>query len=130
MIIDSSALLAILKGEPERDRMTAAILKADDRSASAPTILETSIVIEGQTGERGRTDLDELLNELDIFIEPFTKAQLDLARQAYRQFGKGHHPARLNFGDCIVYSLAKETGEPLLFKGDDFAQTDIVAASY
>lgn len=130
MIIDSSALLAILKGEPERDRMTAAILKADGRSASAPTILETSIVIEGQTGERGRTDLDELLNELDIFIEPFTKAQLDLARQAYRQFGKGHHPARLNFGDCIVYSLAKETGEPLLFKGDDFAQTDIVAASY
>ena len=130
MIVDSSALLAILKGEPERDRLTAAILRAKISSVAAPTFLETAMVIEGQAGDAGRRDLDELLKELDLAIEPFTAKHVVLARQAFRVYGKGRHPARLNFGDCIAYALAEECGEPLLFKGEDFSQTAIQAASY
>ena len=131
MILDSSALLAILNGEPERDRMTAAIFAADSCSVSAPTLLETAMVAEGKAGDRGRDELDNLLEELDLRIEPFTAEHFVVARQAFRRYGKGQrHPAQLNFGDCIAYALSKATGEPLLFKGDDFAQTDIAVAEY
>ena len=124
MIVDSSALLAILKGEPDRDRISEAILLSSSVAVSAPTLLETAIVIEG------RSDLDALLAEIEPQIVAFTAEQASLAREAFRRFGKGKHPARLNFGDCISYALAKESGEPLLFKGDDFSKTDIEAAPY
>jgi ribonuclease VapC len=130
MILDSSALLAILKGERERDRFSETILNESSVAISAPTLLEVALVIEGQTGDKGRRDLDELVVEIDPQIIAFTAEQLSLARQAFREFGKGRHPARLNFGDCMAYALAKERGEPLLFKGTDFSQTDIEVAPY
>ena len=130
MIIDSSALVAILSKEPEAARMARAIAASPIRFLSAGNLLETSIVIEGMYGEQGGRDLDLLLAKLDIAIEAFTLRHADLARKAYRKYGKGRHPAKLNFGDTFAYALAKETGEPLLFKGSDFFRTDIVAAPY
>ena len=130
MILDSSALIAILNGEAEADRFTGSIFQADRCAVSAPSLLETAMVIEGLAGDRGRRDLDDLLAELSVRIEPFTEHQLTIAREAFRRYGKGRHPARLNFGDCMAYALAKERGEPLLFKGDDFSRTDVEVAAY
>jgi ribonuclease VapC len=130
VIVDSSALLAILKGEPEADRFTRSIAQATVRSLSAPSVLETAMVIEGLAGEKGRRELDDLLVALDLHIEAFTVRHLARAREAFRRFGKGRHPARLNFGDCFAYALAKDKGEPLLFKGGDFPHTDIEPAAY
>ena len=93
-------------------------------------MLETSIVIEGRYGDEGARDFDLLMAKLVIEIVPLTSKQADLARKAYRRYGKGRNPAGLNFGDCFAYALAKDTGEPLLYKGDDFARTDITAAEY
>ena len=95
------------------------------------TLLETSIVVEARSGAAGTRDLDELVASLNLVIVPFNEDHLAFAREAFRQFGKGQgHSARLNFGDCFSYALAKATGAPLLFKGDDFAKTDIEVAAY
>jgi ribonuclease VapC len=131
LIIDSSALLAILNKEPERDRIGAAIGATGARRISAATLLETAIVVEARSGVPGGGDLDELVEKLRLQVVPFTAEHGALAREAFRRYGKGQgHPARLNFGDCFAYALAKATGEPLLFKGGDFAETDISVADY
>ena len=130
MIIDSSALVAILKGEPEADAMSCGIAAASIRLISAGNLLEAGMVAEALRGEDGARDLDLLVHKLRIEVVSFTSRHADLARKAFRRFGKGLNKAGLNFGDCFAYALAKDTGEPLLYKGDDFARTDIVAAGY
>jgi ribonuclease VapC len=128
MVIDTSAIIAILFGEAEQDEFTRAILAAPIRLMSTVNYLEAALVADNSRDGRHEPALDLLLAELEIQFEPPTLEHARVARTAYRRFGKGHHPARLNFGDCFAYALAKATGEPLLFKGEDFARTDIEAA--
>jgi ribonuclease VapC len=129
MVIDSSALIALLLGEPETTDFVAAISTALSRLVSAPTYLETAIVIESRWGPRAQEQLDKLLAELDIDIVPFTRDQAIVAVAAYRRYGKGSgHPAGLNFGDCFSYALAKIRDEPVLFKGNDFSHSDLQIA--
>jgi ribonuclease VapC len=129
MIVDSSALIAILRGEADAAAYTDAIEAADALRISAATLLEAAIVVDGSRDPILSRRLDDLLTETAIGIEPFTEAQANIARQAYRDYGRGSgHPAQLNFGDCFAYALARATGEPLLFKGDDFRHTDIAPA--
>ena len=128
MVVDTSALIAILLLEPEAERFTMAIADARPRLLSAANLLEAGIVIEGRLGLEAGGDLDQFVTDVDLEVEPVTVAQVRVARQAYRIYGRGNHPAGLNFGDCFAYALAKTTGLPLLFKGDDFAQTDITPA--
>ncbi|MGC8490643.1 MAG: type II toxin-antitoxin system VapC family toxin [Syntrophobacteraceae bacterium] len=125
MIIDSSALIAILLGEPEAELFALAIARDPRRIVSAFTALETAIVIEAKKGNLGGGELDILLDRAKIEIVPLTVEHMELARAAWRKYGKGRHPAGLNIGDCCSYSLAKCAGEPLLFKGGDFSQTDL-----
>lgn len=125
MVIDTSALIAILNYEPEAAQFATAIQDTSIRLISAAALLECAIVIETRYGEAGGRKLDELLSKAQIKIEPVTPKQVTAARLAYRTYGKGRHPAALNFGDCFSYALAKVTGEPILFKGDDFSQTDL-----
>ena len=129
--IDSSALVALFIGEDDAERIAACIEDADEHIMSAATLLEVSIVL-GDTrfaSSDGNAWLDRLIARQNIRIEPVTELQAQLARDAYRRFGKGTgHPAQLNFGDCFAYALARESGEPLLFKGEDFAHTDILPA--
>jgi ribonuclease VapC len=129
MIIDTSALIAILRGEPEAMACAKAIEKAASRRISAANFVETAIVIDGSRDPVASRRFDELIREARIAIEPVTEAQARIAREAYRDFGRGSgHPAGLNFGDCFAYALAKAAGEPLLFKGHDFSKTDIEPA--
>ena len=128
MIIDTSAILAILFEEPEADHFLSTIAAASSRRISAATLLETTIVLEGRSGSAVGDELDAFLRRAQIELEPVTPEQTQTARQAWRRFGKGNHPAGLNFGDCFVYALAEATREPLLFKGRDFELTDIPAA--
>ena len=128
MVIDSSALVAVLQDEPERAALVAKIAADPVRLLSAANYLEVAIVIDDRLGAAGARDLKLLLVEAAIRIMPVTVEHAELARTAYRRFGRGNHPARLNFGDCFAYALARETGEPLLYKGGDFGQTDIAAA--
>lgn len=129
MIVDSSALIAILREEADAANYANAINQADDCRISAATFLETAIVVDGSRDPILSRRLDDLMTEAAIDIEPVTEAQAHIARQAYRDYGRGSgHPAQLNFGDCFAYALARATGEPLLFKGDDFRHTDIAAA--
>lgn len=125
MVIDTSALIAILLGEPEAELLSRAIADDTERLISVFTALETGIVIEARKGEAGSRELDLLLKNAHIKIVPMDAEQLKLARLAWRNYGKGRHPAGLNIGDCCSYALAKHCGEPLLFKGDDFSKTDI-----
>ena len=127
MVIDSSALVAILFGEPQADRFVDAIAGAEPRLMSAANLLEAAIVVDNQLGPAAGRQLDRFVEQARIEIAPVTERQVSIARQAYLDYGRGNHPAKLNFGDCFAYALAKATGEPLLFKGDDFAQTDIKA---
>lgn len=128
MIVDSSALLAILRAEPGALRYAQAIENVTPRRISAANFLETAIVIDGSRDPVASRRFDELIHAAGIIIEPVTREQAIIAREAYRDFGKGSgHPAQLNFGDCFAYALAKATGEPLLFKGNDFRHTDIAA---
>jgi ribonuclease VapC len=121
MIVDTSALIAILRAEPEARAFAIAIADADRRRISAANYLEAAIVIDGSHDPIASRRFDDLLREAAIAIEPVTAEQAKVAREAYRDFGRGSgHAARLNFGDCFAYALAKTTGEPLLFKGDDF----------
>ena len=128
MILDSSALVAILFKEPEAERLAAMIRDTDTTAIAAPTLLETAIVAEGRTLPGMAEKLDALLGAIRPEIVPFTAEHLSLARDAWRRYGKGRHKAGLNLGDCFSYALAKERGQALLFKGDDFAATDIEPA--
>ncbi|MDJ0950697.1 MAG: type II toxin-antitoxin system VapC family toxin [Alphaproteobacteria bacterium] len=128
MVIDTSAILAILADEPERRRFNEAIQTADTRSMSTASFVESSIVLEVRHGYEGLRDLDLFVAKAEIALVPVDIDQAHIARQAFRAFGKGRHPAGLNFGDCFAYALAKAAAEPLLFKGDDFAETDIEPA--
>ena len=128
MIIDSSALLAILLREPDAGRFEDAITDAWPRRMSAVALLEASMVLEGRGGDGAGDDLDAFLRRTGVELVPVTSDQARAARQIWRRFGKGNHPAALNFGDCFAYALAEVMGEPLLFKGGDFALTDIEAA--
>jgi ribonuclease VapC len=128
MVIDTSALLAILQNEPERSAYNRAIELADTRTLSTASFVELSMVIESRYGPEGTRDLDLFLSRANIELIPVSSDQAYVARQAFRQYGKGRHPAGLNFGDCFSYALAKSLGEPLLFKGNDFSQTDLTHA--
>lgn len=125
MVIDTSALLAVALHEDEAERFLDAMGEVETRLISAASVLEAGIVIESRRGRAAGDALDDLIMLLSLEIEPVTAEQAGIARLAYRTYGKGHHPAGLNFGDCFAYALAKATGQPLLFKGDDFAQTDV-----
>ncbi len=129
MVIDTSALLAILQDEPERRVFNEAVEAADTRSVSVASFVEVSIVIDSRYGPDGVRDFDLLLSKAEIQLVPVDSEQAFLARQAFRQYGKGRHAASLNFGDCFSYALAKSLGEPLLFKGEDFARTDLEAVA-
>ena len=127
MIIDTSALIAILRNEPEAKDCALAIERNEIRRVSAANFVETALVIDGSRDPIASRRFDDLVKEAQIAIEPVTEAQARVAREAYRDFGKSsRHPANLNFGDCFAYALAKTTGEPLLFKGADFIHTDII----
>ena len=129
MIIDTSALVAILRDEPEAEICARAIESAAERRISAVNFVEAAVVIDGSRDPIASRRFDDLLREARVLVEPVTEIQARLARDAYRDFGKGSgHPAKLNFGDCFAYALAKIAGEPLLFKGQDFCQTDITVA--
>ena len=127
MIVDTSALIAILRDEPEAAACAEAVEAAPNRRMSAANFVEAAIVIDGSRDPVASRRLDDLVKEAQLVIEAVTEVQARIAREAYRDFGRGSgHPARLNFGDCFAYALARATGEPLLFKGDDFVHTDII----
>jgi ribonuclease VapC len=125
MIIDSSALVAIFLNEPERQSFLADIIAAETRLVSAATVLEAGIVLEARRGESAGREFDLFALRANLQIVPVDTEQANLARSAWRRYGKGRHPAALNFGDCFSYALAKSTGEALLAKGTDFGLTDI-----
>jgi len=129
VIVDTSALIAILNNEPDADRYIEALGSAETASCSAGTYLEAAIVIDGQANPVLGVRFDELIADGKIEITPVAREHAYIARHAYRDFGKGSgHPARLNFGDCFAYALARTSREPLLFKGDDFSHTDVASA--
>ncbi len=129
MIIDTSALIAILRDEFDAAAFAQAIGTTAHRRLSAANYLETALVIDASGDPIASRRFDDLIKEARISIEPVTEAHARIAREAFRDFGKGSgHPAKLNFGDCFAYALARATGEPLLFKGDDFNHTDIIPA--
>ena len=125
MTLDTSAVLAILQDEPERTEFVSRIEQAPRRLMSTVSVLEAAMVLEGRRGEDAGLDLDLFLLRASVETVPFDAEQLHLARTALRRFGKGRHAAGLNFGDCAAYALAQWSGEPLLFKGADFAATDV-----
>lgn len=128
MIVDSSAILAILFNEDDAERYARATTDAETCRISAANFVEVAIVVEAQTKATGSRQFDAFFRRAGIIIEPVTEEQAHIARQAYTDFGKGRHKAGLNFGDCFAYALAKTTGETLLFKGEDFKKTDIASA--
>lgn len=128
MVIDTSALIAILCDESDASQLEAAIEHDPVRLISAGTLLETSIVIESRFGEGGGRELDLLLHKAHFEIVAFDNEQAEVARDAYRRYGKGRHPAALNYGDCFAYALCSSRGESLLFKGNDFGKTDVKSA--
>jgi ribonuclease VapC len=129
MILDTSALVAILRDEPDARRYADAIEFSETRRLSAASYVEAGAVIDGAHDPIASRRVDELIERGGIKIDPVTASQARLAREAYRDFGRGSgHPAGLNYGDCFAYALAKATGEPLLYKGNDFGHTDLVSA--
>jgi ribonuclease VapC len=129
MIVDSSAIVAILKGEPEANSLSAAMEAADQIYISAATWFEASMVVDRYRDPKLSAKFDEIVSQPKFVIEPFTAEQARIARQAYRDYGKASgHPANLNFGDCFSYALARTRRESILFKGDDFPQTDLRSA--
>lgn len=128
MVIDTSALLAILQDEPERRRFDECIEADKTRLISAATLLEASVVIETRRGEPAGRELDLFLHRSKFEIVPVDADQAEIARAAFRAYGKGRYPAGLNYGDCFSYALSKAAGEPLLFKGFDFPRTDVQPA--
>lgn len=131
MMLDTSALVAILLGEPEASAMIAAIVSAPSRFVAAPTLVEASAVLFARKGAGGDVALDALLQRLSIVTVPLSLDAASLARGAFRRFGKGvGNPAVLNYGDCLAYGAAKASGLPLLCKGNDFAVTDVELVGY
>jgi ribonuclease VapC len=128
VIVDTSALLAILLDEKEADAFSDLLIKSDECLLSAVSFVEASIIAESKGGDGSVRQLDAFLRTAGISIEPMTEEHALAARQAYSDYGKGRHPAGLNLGDCFSYALAKVTGRPLLFKGNDFRKTDIEPA--
>lgn len=128
MVIDTSAIAAIALNEPEARNLHERIADDPVRLISAATVLEAAMVIEARFGEAGGADLDLWLHKIGVEIVAVTAEHADQARRAWRRYGKGRHPAGLNYGDCFSYALARLTDEPLLFKGDDFSKTDIRSA--
>ena len=128
MVIDTSALMAILRKEPEKDAFLRLVIGSAVRKMSAVSALEAGMVSLARRGTAGRSDMERFILDARIDVVPFDSAQARIGTDAFRRFGKGRHPARLNFGDCAAYALSKVSGEPLLFKGGDFAQTDVVPA--
>ena len=126
MVIDTSAIVAILFDEPERPQFAAAIDAAALRLLSAATLVEATLVVEGRKGRRAEGMVDRFVEDAEIEVLPVTIEHAQLACEAFRAFGKGRHAAGLNLGDCFAYALAKASDEALLFKGDDFPKTDIV----
>jgi len=129
MIIDTSAILALLFNEPEADEIEIAIDEDPVRLTSAAAALEAAIVVEARLGAAGGREFDLLLHKARIDLVPVTGEQMEVARSAWRRFGRGRHEANLNFGDCFSYALAAVSGEPLLFKGDDFSRTDVATVT-
>lgn len=129
MIVDTSALVAILRGEADAARFIDALASDGSPRLSAATLVETAVVVDAVGDPVLSRRLDELVDAAGVRVEPLTEEQARVARQAYRDFGKGSgHPAGLNLGDCFSYALASVRGEPLLFKGDDFTHTDLASA--
>lgn len=128
MVIDTSALVAILFDEPEREEFITAIANSRRAITSAGTLIECSVVVELRRGEPAGRELDLLLHRAGIDVIAVSNEQASIARSAWRLFGKGRHPAGLNYGDLFAYALAIDTGEPLLFKGDGFSRTDVLSA--
>jgi ribonuclease VapC len=125
MVLDTSAILAILQDEPERRKFNEAIEAAESRSLSTASFVECSMILESRYGADGIRDLDLFIAKAQVSLVPVDEEQADLARRAFRKYGKGRHPAGLNFGDSFSYALAQALDEPLLFKGNDFSQTDV-----
>ena len=130
MVVDTSALVAVLQTEPEADALTEAMLAVASPRISSATLVEAGIVMQGRHGDEGSRELDTLLAQVRAEVVPVTAAHAAVAREAFRRFGKGRHPAGLNYGDCFSYALAVALAEPLLFVGDDFGQTDVDVAPY
>ncbi|HEX2885430.1 type II toxin-antitoxin system VapC family toxin [Vineibacter terrae] len=128
MVIDTSAIIAIAFNEPEAAAFEQRIADDPIRLISAATVLEAAMVIETRLGEPGGSELDLWLHKADVEIVAVEAEHADQARRAWRRYGKGRHPAGLNFGDCFAYALAALTQQPLLYKGDDFSKTDVRAA--
>jgi ribonuclease VapC len=129
MVIDTSALLAIFLAEPERSSFLGQLMRSETRCISAANLFETGIVLEARRGEAAGREFDLFVVRVNIEIVAVDSEQVEIARSAWRKYGKGRHPAGLNFGDCFAYALAKFCGEPLLAKGTDFARTDIELCS-
>lgn len=130
MVIDSSAVIALLGNEPEALAIARAIAHDSTRMIAACSALETSIVLASKYGDDAVRDMDLLFFRAEIAIVPFARDHYVLAYEGWRRFGKGRHEAALNFGDCCSYGLSLATGEPLLFKGNDFSKTDVRVAAY
>jgi ribonuclease VapC len=128
MVLDSSAVIAIVLGEPEARAFEGAIQNGTGCVMSAASVLECAIVLRRRFGDTGASKLDQLINRLPITIKPVDLDQLRWARHAVETYGRGQHPAKLNFGDCFSYALAKSSGEPILFEGTDFSLTDLAIA--
>jgi ribonuclease VapC len=129
MVIDTSAVVAVLTGEDDYAALEAALDRAPIRVIAVASVFEASIVLESRFGDAGSHELDLMLSRLDVEVVPMDLDQLEWARHAYRAYGKGRHKAGLNFGDCFAYALAKSRGEPLLYCGRDFPETDVVRAT-
>jgi ribonuclease VapC len=129
MVLDTSALLVLLLGEAEAPSFRSLLARDPVRLVSAASLLETAIVIESRLGEPGGRELDLLIHKAGIEIVAVSSDQVEVARDAFRQYGKGRHAAGLNFGDCFAYALSKTSGEPLLFEGEDFSKSDVRSAT-
>jgi ribonuclease VapC len=128
VIVDSSAVVAMLRGEPEQREIAAKLVAGGTIAIGAPTLFETGMVMIGRTGDRGRGLVSQFLESFEVEVTPFGAAHWRIATEAFIRFGKGRHPACLNYGDCMAYATARLAGRPLLFIGNDFAQTDIEVA--
>lgn len=128
MIIDTSAIVALVLGEPDSPAIAAALAESDEVRISAATWLEAAVVLDSRRTASSRRLFDDVMTAIDPIVEPVTIEQVDVARTAYRDYGRGSgHPAKLNYGDCFSYALARTTGQALLFKGDDFTHTDLTS---
>lgn len=128
MVLDTSALVAMLTGEPDADALIDRLAQSHEAFISSGTLLEASIVLENRLGEEGLRDLSLFLQAAGVIVVPVDAEQVEVAREGYARFGKGRHPAGLNFGDVFAYALARLRGQPLLYVGEDFTRTDVLSA--